>query len=161
MNIRRGMLQEAPLLAAIEAQSYPVDQAASLEAIQNRLAAFDDTFWVLENEEGQICAYISAMATDIKDLEDRMYADCSLCNPNGEWLMIFSVVSHLEYRHQAFASTLMEHVIAASRSCRKGIVLTCLPSMRSFYTRFGFADEGLSASSHGSVTWYQMRLAFD
>ena len=43
---------------------------------------------------------------------------------------------------------------------RKGIVLTCKEKLVGFYARFGFVDEGMSDSSHGGATWYQMRLVF-
>ena len=29
-----------------------------------------------------------------------------------------------------------------------------------YYAKFGFVSEGVSASTHGGVVWYQMRLTF-
>lgn len=43
---------------------------------------------------------------------------------------------------------------------RAGVVLTCKERLIPYYERFGFRNEGLSASTHGGETWYQMRLTF-
>lgn len=39
-------------------------------------------------------------------------------------------------------------------------MLTCKERLIPYYERFGFRNEGLSASTHGGETWYQMRLTF-
>ena len=39
-------------------------------------------------------------------------------------------------------------------------MLTCKERLIGFYARFGFVDEGVSASTHGDVVWHQMRLTF-
>ena len=41
-----------------------------------------------------------------------------------------------------------------------GVVLTCKDRLVHYYAKFGFADEGVSASTHGDVVWHQMRLTF-
>ena len=75
--------------------------------------------------------------------------------------MIFSVVTHPRYRGQGYARGVMERVIEDMRGQkRSGIVLTCKEGLLPFYARFGFVNEGISASTHGDVTWYQMRLTF-
>ena len=57
---------------------------------------------------------------------------------------------------------LMEQVIAdAKAQGRKGCILTCKKELIPFYERFGYQDEGLSASVHGNAVWYDMRLRFD
>ena len=43
---------------------------------------------------------------------------------------------------------------------RKGLVLTCKEKLLHYYAKFGFVNEGVSASTHGGVVWYQMRLRF-
>ena len=55
----------------------------------------------------------------------------------------------------------MYYVIAeARRQGRKGLVLTCKDRLVHYYAKFGFVSEGISGSTHGDVTWYQMRLTF-
>lgn len=65
------------------------------------------------------------------------------------------------YRRRGCAAMLLEHVIAeARRQGRKGLVLTCKDRLVHYYAKFGFVSEGISGSTHGDVTWYQMRLTF-
>ena len=37
-------------------------------------------------------------------------------------------------------------------------MLTCKDKLLHYYAKFGFVNEGVSASTHGGVVWYQMRL---
>lgn len=49
----------------------------------------------------------------------------------------------------------------AKEQGRKGVVLTCKNRLVHYYAKFGFADEGVTdKSTHGKVSWHQMRLTF-
>ena len=49
----------------------------------------------------------------------------------------------------------------AKEEGRLGVVLTCKDKLVHYYASFGFQNEGVSeASTHGGVTWNQMRLTF-
>lgn len=55
----------------------------------------------------------------------------------------------------------MRRMIAdAKAQGRQGVVLTCKQELLDFYRRFGFENEGVSASQHGGAVWYDMRLRF-
>jgi len=55
------------------------------------------------------------------------------------------------HRGEGCARRLLERVIADARpEGRKGIVLTCKDRLLPFYAKFGFVDEGISASVHGN-----------
>ena len=59
------------------------------------------------------------------------------------------------------AGELIKRAIAdAKAQGRKGLVLTCKEKLLHYYAKFGFVNEGVSASTHGGVVWYQMRLRF-
>ena len=101
------------------------------------------------------------MATDEEDLTDIMYDDASMHKKDGEWQMIFSVVTEKPYRGQGLANQVMNKVIEDCRDRgRKGIVLTCKDGLRLFYAEFGYEDEGVSQSNHGDTIWYKMRMTF-
>ena len=51
-------------------------------------------------------------------------------------------------------------ILTALQGYRKGLVLTCKPALVRYYACFGFADEGMSLSTHGGAAWHQMRLTF-
>ena len=80
---------------------------------------------------------------------------------DAAWQMIFGVDTIPAYRRRGCAAMLLEYVIAeARRQGRKGLVLTCKDRLVHYYAKFGFVSEGISGSTHGDVTWYQMRLTF-
>lgn len=159
MRIRHAVQADLAQLAAIEAASYPSAEGASEESIRRRIARFPECFWLLENENGEIAAFINGMRTDARDLDDAMYDDPSLHNPQGQWLMLFSVVTAPGHRKKGYASRVMRQVIQDTQACT-GIVLTCKEALLPFYARFGFQNEGISQSTHGDTQWYQMRLIF-
>lgn len=90
-----------------------------------------------------------------------MYADASLHDEAGDWQMIFGLNTLPSYRRLGLAGRLIEAMKEdAKKQGRKGIVLTCKEELIHYYAKFGFENEGKSNSSHGNVTWYQMRLTF-
>ena len=90
-----------------------------------------------------------------------MYADASFHNEGGAWQMIFGVNTLPAYRKRGLAGQVLERVIADAKvQGRKGCVLTCKDQLIHYYEKFGFQNEGVSASVHGGVVWYDMRLTF-
>ncbi|MBE5957088.1 MAG: GNAT family N-acetyltransferase, partial [Lachnospiraceae bacterium] len=120
-----------------------------------------DSFWLLEDENGRLIGMINGMVTDEPILRDEMFEDASLHNPKGAWQMIFGVETIPEYRNQGYAAMIMERVIVDCKELgRKGLVLTCKDKLVHYYEKFGFVNEGISASVHGGAVWYDMRLTF-
>ena len=65
--------------------------------------------------------------------------------------MIFGVNTLPSCRRHGYAGKLLEAAIADARQQgRQGLVVTCKDKLL-----------GISASVHGGVTWYQMRLTFE
>lgn len=156
--IRNAKLHDLDNLTRMEAVSYPEAEGASRESIKGRLETFPNHFWILE-EDGRMLAFINGLVTNEKDLTDEMYDHPKMHDENGRWQMIFSVVTAPEYRRRGYAGQVMRKVIEdAKRQKREGVVLTCKEELIPFYSRFGFVNEGISGSTHGNVTWYQMRL---
>jgi len=78
---------------------------------------------------------------------------------NGAWQMIFGVNTLPAYRKHGYAGELINAAIAdAKLQGRKGLVLTCKEKLLHYYAKFGFVNEGISASTHGNVVWYQIIL---
>lgn len=160
MKIRHATIHDTEILAEVENACFPPNEAASKEAIADRLKYYSDHFWLLFEEE-KLISFVDGMVTDIKDLSDEMYEDASMHNPSGKWQMIFGVNTIPAYRKKGYAATLIQKTIEdAKKQNRKGLVLTCKEHMISYYSKFGFVNEGISKSVHGDVIWYQMRLTF-
>lgn len=160
MIIRHTIATDLEQLTRIEAASYPQAEGASKESIRNRMEAFPECFWILE-EEAKILAFINGMSTNEENLTDDMYDDAKKHNPVGKWQMIFSVVTDPVYCKRGYASKVMAELIGDCKNRHKsGVVLTCKEQLLPFYSKFGFVNEGISESTHGNVKWYQMRLVF-
>ena len=161
MFIRHAKLSDLDALAAIEAAGYPPAEGASRESLRGRLAAWPECFWLLE-EQGKVQAFVCGFVTDTPDLSDEMYDAPAMHQPGGAWQMIFSVVTTPDARGRGYASLLLRRMLEDAQSAgRKGVVLTCKERLVGFYARFGFVDEGVSASTHGGAVWHQMRCRFD
>ena len=165
MNIRKAKIEDLDEITAIEAECFPASEAATRESFEGRLAVYSDYFWILEEKEKdgnkKIVSFVNGMATDSPNLSDEMYENPKLHNEKGNWQMIFGVNTLPEYRKRGYAEKLINELIFESKSKgRKGIVLTCKDKLVSYYSKFGFKNEGVSESAHGGVVWYEMRLKF-
>ena len=147
-------------IAALEALCFPEAEAAPREAFAWRLAAYPSHFLLLE-KGGRIVSFVNGPVTRERDLVDPMYELPAFHREDAPWQMVFGVVTRPDYRRRGYAGMLLERFAEqARREGRKGIVLTCKTEKVPFYERFGFVDEGVSASLHGGVPWRQMRLTF-
>ena len=160
MHIRTAAMADLDTITAIEAACFPAAEAATRADFAARLAVYPNHFWLLE-EDGRVVSFVNGMVSDEPELRDEMYADASLHREDGAWQMIFGVNTLPEYRRRGLAGRVLERVIADARAQgRRGCVLTCKEALVHYYARFGFRSEGVSASTHGGVVWYAMRLTF-
>ena len=160
MDIRHAQASDVDAITALEAACFPPAEAAGRASFAARVAAFPECFWLGE-QDGRLVSAVNGMATDEPDLDDAMFADAGLHKPDGAWQMIFGVATLPAMRRRGLAASVMRRMIADSRARgRKGVVLTCKEALVPFYARLGFADEGLSPSTHGGAVWHSMRLVF-
>lgn len=160
MTIRHAAIDDLDIITLIETASFLKTEAAKKEEIEERLELNGDYFWLLDNL-GEVCAFVHGLPTNAVNLTDDMFHSAEQYDTNGDWIMLLSVATHPAHRCKGYAREVMRQVIADSRAQgRKGIVLTCKEHFIPFYQKFGFLDEGKSASTHGGSVWYQMRQTF-
>lgn len=160
LHIRTAAMTDLDAIAAVEAACFPAAEAATRQEFAQRLAHYAGHFWLMFEGE-RLISFVDGFVTDCPDLTDEMYADASLHAEDGAWQMIFGVNTIPSHRGRGFAGQLIRRAIADARSQgRRGVVLTCKEALIPYYARFGFADEGVSGSTHGNVVWHQMRLTF-
>ena len=153
-------MSDLDAVASVEAECFPPAEAATKEEFAERLRYYGDYFWLMF-EDDKLIAFVDGFVTDEKDLTDEMYERAELHKESGAWQMIFGVNTIPEYRKHGYAGDLIKRAISdAKAQGRKGLVLTCKDKLIHYYAKFGFVNEGVSASVHGNVTWYQMRLTF-
>lgn len=160
MIIRTATLNDLDEIHNVESVCFNENEAASKKEFEERLKYYPNHFWLLFEGE-KLISFIDGFVTNQKDLSDEMYENASLHDESGDWQMIFGVNTLPEYRKQGNASKLIKQVIDCARvENRSGVVLTCKENLISYYSKFGFIDEGISESQHGGVSWHQMRLIF-
>ena len=160
MLIRTATIEDLDAVTTVEAECFPPSEAATRADFEHRLSHYGDHFWLMF-DESKLIAFVDGMVTDAADLTDEMYERAELHKESGAWQMIFGVNTIPEYRKHGYAGDLIKRAISdAKAQGRKGLVLTCKDKLIHYYAKFGFVNEGVSASVHGNVTWYQTRLTF-
>ena len=160
MEVRNATPDDLKAVAAVEAECFPQGEAATEEALRERLLVYPNHFWLLFDGD-RLVGFVNGMVSDEPDLRDGMYADASLHDEGGRWQMIFGVNTIPEYRRRGCAERVLRRVVSdAERQGREGLVLTCKEPLLHYYAKFGFENEGISSSGHGGAIWYQMRLRF-
>ena len=160
-HIRKATLRDIDQITALEALCFPAKEAATKEDFLKRLTVYADHFLVAE-EDGNIISIVNGMVSNEENLRDEMYENAGLHDEEGDWQMIFGVLTHPNHRRKGIAAKLLTQFInEARKEQRKGLVLTCKEELLHYYEKFGFVSEGISASEHGGVVWYQMRLVYE
>ena len=160
MQIRKATMDDLYAITKVEAECFPLAEAATESDFRNRLMSYPDHFWLLE-DGGKLVGFVNGMVTNEEHLADEMYKNADMHNEDGRWQMIFGVNTIPEYRRRGCAETLIKQAIYDSKNQgRQGLVLTCKENLVYYYAKFGFKDEGISKSEHGGVLWHEMRLVF-
>lgn len=158
--IRTATLADLDAIARVEAECFPAAEAATKAEFRQRLTHYADHFWLMW-EGDRLVSFVDGFVTDAPDLTDEMYANAALHSESGAWQMLFGVNTIPSHRGNGYAGQLILRAISdAKAQGRKGLVLTCKEALLPYYAKFGFVNEGVSASTHGNVVWHQMRLTF-
>lgn len=160
MEIRHATAADLEALAEVEAECFPKAEAATAEEFAGRVKYYGNHFWLMFDGD-RLVSFVDGFVTNEADLTDEMYERAELHQEDGDWQMIFGVNTLPSYRRHGYAGDLLKEAIEdTKKQGRKGLVLTCKDRLVHYYAKFGFKNEGVSGSTHGGVTWYQMRLTF-
>lgn len=158
--IRHAEINDLNELSDLENRCFLPAEACNKEHMKQRLEIYPD-FFFLHEENGKIVSFVDGLLSRDIDLKDEMYEDAHMHNPDGTWLMILGVNTDPQFRNHKFASACIRaSMLQCKEEGRYGAVLTCKKALIPFYEKNGFLSEGISASVHGNVTWYQMRSVF-
>ncbi len=158
MFIRHATENDIDAISKLEKLCFLATEAASYATMAQRVKTFPAHFWLCF-EDDILVSYIGGICTDESTLTDEMFASPAMHSENGSNQMLFSVCTHPEHQGKGYASAVMERLIFDCRaSKRNAIILTCKKTLLPFYRRFGFQNQGVSASEHGGAIWYQMEL---
>lgn len=158
LDIRNASLRDLDEIDRLEQACFSPDEAATREALRQRLETFPNHFWLLERD-GRLVSMVNGMVTDNSELADEMYRDATIHDENGKWQMMFGVETDPEFWKRGYASILMKEAIKDCREdSRSGIILTCKEEHIPFYEKLGFENKGVANSTHANKTWYLMEL---
>ena len=160
---------DLPRCYTIESDSYPPDEAASLEALQYRqhhAAQYFRCAVVLPPSSvdnptdsmkmsGEIVGFVTGTRCSAFDVDSMTVHD-----PNGSMLAIHSVVVAERHRHQGVGGTMLREYVQSIRKMSvktpiDRIVLIAKADKLAFYVRAGFAVVGISPIVHGRDVWYE------
>lgn len=157
-KVRPGDIDE---IVYIESVCFPAAEAAGRCELRQRAETFPDSFFVaMENDT--VVGFINGAVTDRRVIEDVMFENPALHQPDGAYQSIFGLDVIPQYRRHGIAAALMNRLIGEAKSCgRRGLILTCKYGLIPYYERFGYVNSGVSGSVHGGAVWYDMILEFN
>lgn len=158
--IRTVSPSDLDVVTLVEATCFSKAEAAPKAALDERIVAFSESFFVAEHE-GEIIGFVNGNVTNDRVISDDMFANAALHNPEGRYQAIFGLAVIPSFQKQGIAAKLLYRLIAdAKRKSRKGVILTCKEELLPYYTGFGFINIGVSQSTHGGSMWYDMIIEF-
>ena len=128
----------------IESISYAGDEAASRDKIRKRIETYPQGFVVIENDS-EIMGFINCGCAHQVQLDDEEFKELIGHHPDGEHVVILSVVVHPDYQRQGHAERLLRHFIDTMRAFGKtDIFLICQQELIPLYSGHGFVHLGPS-----------------
>ena len=148
--------RDLDIVAAIEAKSYPDDEAASRESIAKRMAEAPEFFMVMEREGCGIVGFINGTTSSASNLT---HESMSKHEPDGTLLCIHSVVVDQAHRGQGLARAMLAFYCQKFLPTGRGLKetrLICKAHLRGFYGAL-FEMVGPSPVVHGADPWFEMK----
>jgi ribosomal protein S18 acetylase RimI-like enzyme len=154
VSIRNATIEDLECCFDIESQSYGLE-GATKDRIKKRIEQYPTGFHVLTLND-VIVGFINSGCTNKRDLADEKIKSLIGHDPNGKYLVIFSLVVHPEYRGKRYSFQLLNQMISFANSENKEILLICKMKLIPFYEKFDFKIISKSNSEHGGIEWYEM-----
>ena len=156
MLIRHARPDDFEDVVRIEWENFSPAEAASEQAIKERLDMICDTFLIAEID-GRIAGYIEGPVVAQRYLTDDLVHKVTRNPHQGGFIAVTSLSVDKKFKGQGVGTTLIAALkdLAIAQE-RQGINLTCHDYLIAYYEMNGFLDEGESESTHGGATWYNM-----
>jgi predicted PhzF superfamily epimerase YddE/YHI9/GNAT superfamily N-acetyltransferase len=159
LTLRVATAADVPRLAALEAASYPADEAATPARIAYRVEHAASLFLLLERAGGELAGFVNGTLAAGELTADTM----AVHDPAGATLCIHSVVIAEGLRRQGLAAWLLARYlreVAAGHPHVARAALLAHADKVALYERVGFASTGPSPVVHGGEVWLGMERPF-
>lgn len=141
----------------IEEAGFVPEQAATKEAIAERIEHITDTFFVARNDDNKVVGFINGPVVNQRYLTDDLFIKTTVNPANGGFQSILSLAVSAKYQHQGISGQLLKAMEEnALSNKRQAVTLTCLRELIGFYERHGYKNEGMALSEHGGAEWFNM-----
>ncbi|MEH7109960.1 GNAT family N-acetyltransferase [Bacillus sp. JJ1764] len=156
LNIRHVTMEDLPELIIIEQLCFPKEEAATEEALIERIQRIPDSFFVAE-VDGVIVGLVNGPVIGTPFITDDLYHEIKPNPPSGGHQSILGIAVTPHFQTRGVAAALLEYFEKVAITCkRETITLTCKENLIAFYEKYGYVNRGVSSSEHGGVTWYNM-----
>jgi len=153
---------------ALEQQSYPADEAASLELFKLRQAQAGDLFLGVYLPSGSPRRLIGYVCSTQSPAESLTHESMLTHIPSSSSVCVHSICVSPDHRNKGVGSRLLREYVSRLKAAREDngapyerILLITHDNLRSFYESAGFEWIGKSPVVHGSLPWYEMRIILD
>ncbi len=155
--INHPKLADLATIMTIERAGFSAEEAATENAMAERITLINDTFVVARNEKAEVIGYIVGPAFDQRYLTDDLYDELTPNDPKAPYQTVLSLAVAPDYHGQGLGSLLLSHLAEIAKAQhRQAITLTCLAELVPFYEKNGYQNEGISDSAHAGEIWYNM-----
>ncbi|WP_407855371.1 GNAT family N-acetyltransferase [Enterococcus hailinensis] len=158
-SFRQPRMQDLEHIMEIERSGFSPAEAASKEAMAERIQVISDSFLLAVNAEDQPVGYVVGPVIPERYLYDELFEKTVPNPPTNGYQTILSLAVAPDYQKFGIASALLTELAQHSRKVkRSGITLTCLKDLIPFYEKNGYHVEGVSKSQHAGEVWYDLVL---
>jgi GNAT superfamily N-acetyltransferase/uncharacterized protein YciI len=159
ISYRRPSADEIAECYAIEVDSYPSDEAATLDRLKYRQANAREYFQCAFLSGKEIIGFVCS--TRCNEFEEE---SMSTHEPTGTLLAIHSVVVKSEYRRKGVATAMLNTYMQKVREENvdgsiQSFVLLAKAHLLGFYVNCGYQVNRVSHIAHGQERWYELEAS--
>lgn len=159
LEFRTAQKSDLAQIMAIERAGFSPAEAASEQAMAQRIKVISDTFIVATNELDRVLGYVVGPVIAKRYLTDDLFEQIGPNQKQGGYQSVLSLAVAPQHRkHQVAAHLLTELARRSQAKQRLGITLTCLAELVPFYEKNGYHNDGVSQSQHAGEIWYNLVL---
>ncbi len=156
IKIRTANLNDLDAIEALENECFLPSEAASRSNLKKRIASYPQGFLVAIIDQ-EIVGLLNCGCTHKEDISDEALKSMIGHDPEGAHLVIFGLAVTQSHRGKGIAYSLLDH-LKQSFSSKESILLLCKEHLVPYYEKYGFINKGLSESTHGGFSWFQMKF---
>ncbi|BBN97691.1 GNAT family N-acetyltransferase [Sporolactobacillus terrae] len=156
MEIRKVRKSDLAQLVELENSGFTPEEAATKQAFITRIETIPDTFLVAE-EMNQIIGYVNGPVISMPHITDDLFEQTAPNPDRGGYQSILGLVVAPNCQGKGIASQLLRALEDQARENeRLTVTLTCRQFLIPFYEKNGYINQGIAASEHGGMKWFNM-----